>query len=107
MQQYSNLIFIGLMVAVFWFLMIRPQQQRAKTQRLMLDALKPGDAIITVGGMHGTVVDVGERVRIAVADGSELEVARFAIAQVVSEPAVAGNETERLAGEDAYPDADA
>lgn len=81
--QLSNLLFIGALVAVFWFLIVRPQQQRAKQQRAMLAALAPGDEIVTIGGIFGVVVDVDERVRIRVADGSELEVANQAIARIV------------------------
>jgi preprotein translocase subunit YajC len=83
MGQYSNLLVIVLLVAVFWFVAIRPQQQRAKQQKAMLDALKPGDEIVTIGGLFATVVEAGERVRVKVADGSELEFAPQAISRVV------------------------
>lgn len=92
----SNLLFILILVAVFWFVAIKPQQQRQKKQRQMLEALTAGDEIVTVGGIYGTVVAVDDRVRIRVADGSELEIALQAVAQVVvgrdadvSEPEIA------------------
>ena len=81
--QFSNILFILLLVAVFWFVAIRPQQQRQKQQRAMLDALKPGDEIITAGGIFATVVAVGERLRIRVADGTELEISPAAVGQVL------------------------
>lgn len=84
MGQYSNLIFIVAIVAVFYFMLIRPQQQRAKQQRDMLGNLKAGDEIVTIGGIFATVVAVGDRVRVKVADGSELELAKQAIGSVVS-----------------------
>lgn len=79
----SNLLFIGLMVGAFWFLVIRPQSNRAKQQKAMLDALAVGDEVVTIGGIYGTVVALGERVRIRVADGSEFEIAVPAVASVV------------------------
>lgn len=112
MQQYSQLIFVGLMLAAFWFLMIRPQQQRAKSQRMMLDALKPGDSVMTIGGMYATVLEVGERVRVAAADGAEMEFAPSAIARVIAneqgepdlgDPDIGG----KTADEDGASDADA
>lgn len=81
--QLSNLIFIAIMIAVFYLLMIRPQQQRQRRQGEMLAALKPGDEVVTIGGIYGRVVAVDERVRITVAEGAELEVAKAAIASVV------------------------
>lgn len=97
-MSLPNLLFLALMVGVFWFLMVRPQQQRLKQQREMLAALQPGDEIVTIGGIYGRVVDVADRVRVAVADGSELEVARQAVAQVVppteSEPSAVGEQAE-------------
>jgi preprotein translocase subunit YajC len=83
MQQYTQLIFLVAMVAVFWLLIFRPQQQRAKRQREMMSALKVGDEIVTVGGIFATIVEVGERLRVQVLDGSELEIARQAVGQVL------------------------
>lgn len=87
----SQLVFLVAAVAMFWFLVIRPQQKRAKEQAEMLSALEPGVEIVTVGGIFGTLVEVGEeRMRIRVADGSELEIARRAVGSVVTE-SLAGN----------------
>lgn len=49
---------IVLMFAVFYFLLIRPQQKRAKQHRAMLDALKKGDHVLTSGGILGRIVEV-------------------------------------------------
>lgn len=107
MEQYSQLIFLGLMLAVFWFLVIRPQQERAKAQRAMVAALKPGDAIVTSGGIYATVVEVGERIRISIADGSEMELAPFAVAGVIAEDADAGPAQADVKTGDGSEDADA
>jgi len=74
-----------LMIVAAWFLLIRPQQQRQKKQALMISQLAPGAEILTIGGIFGTVVELGEdRVRIAVADGSELEIIRGSIQTIVT-----------------------
>ena len=61
----QNLILIVAMMAAFWFLLIRPQQQRQKKQAAMLAGLKPGSEIVTIGGIYGTIVEVGDRVRLS------------------------------------------
>jgi preprotein translocase subunit YajC len=83
MSPGSNLIFIAVIIGVFYLLIIRPQQKRSRAQRDMLSALKAGDEIVTIGGMFGTVVEVGDRIVVRVFDGSEIELAKQAIAQVL------------------------
>ena len=46
------------MLAIFYFLLIRPQQKRAKQHKAMLEALKKGDQILTTGGLVGRIVDI-------------------------------------------------
>ena len=84
MAQLQQFLPILLIIGVFYFLIIRPQQKRASAQRAMLAAIKPGDEIVTVGGLYAVIIEVGERIRVRVADGSELELAKQAIAQVVA-----------------------
>ena len=50
MRQFFPLV---LMFAIFYFLIIRPQQKKAKEHRALLDSLKKGDQVVTAGGMHG------------------------------------------------------
>lgn len=84
MQQYSSLILPAAVLVAFYFLLIRPQQQQAKKQQEMLGMLRPGVEIMTIGGIYATVVSVDEdRVRVAVADGSELEIAKRAVNAVI------------------------
>lgn len=74
-------------IAIGWFLIVRPQQQRMREQRELVAALAPGDRVITAGGIHGELVAVDEEtVEIRVATGVVLTVARPAIARLV-EPA--------------------
>ncbi|MCC5928410.1 MAG: preprotein translocase subunit YajC [Cyclobacteriaceae bacterium] len=54
----SNLILIGGIIVIFYFFMIRPQQKKQKDQKKFLEAVKKGDEVVTIGGMHGKVVSV-------------------------------------------------
>jgi len=80
-----------LMFVIFYFLLIRPQQKRAKEHRQMVENLRRGDQIITAGGIHGKVTKVGgeDEAEIQVADGVKIRVVKSTIATVVSktEPA--------------------
>jgi preprotein translocase subunit YajC len=100
--QNSNLIFIIAMVAIFYFMLIRPQQKKAKQQRDMLAALTPGMAIGPVGGSHGTIVEGDERIRIRVYDGSEIEIAKAAVGQMLGAEVVvdSSDEASQIEAED-------
>ena len=79
-----TLIITFVFIGVGWFLLIRPQQQRARAQAAMVAALAAGDDVITAGGIHGTITQVGDdTVSLTVADGVSLQVARAAIAKRV------------------------
>ncbi len=56
-----NLVFIGGLIAVFYFFMIRPQQKRAKEHQSLLGSLGKGDKVITSSGIHGSVVEVDDK----------------------------------------------
>ena len=60
MEKYSFALQIVALIAIFYFLMIRPQQQRAKKERTFEAELKVGDKIITKSGMHGKIAEVNE-----------------------------------------------
>ena len=57
----QTLIMLAPLILVFYFLLIRPQRQKEKERRAMLDKVKKGDRIVTTGGILGEVVRVGER----------------------------------------------
>ncbi|PIO48298.1 MAG: preprotein translocase subunit YajC [[Chlorobium] sp. 445] len=74
-----------LVVAVFYFFMIRPQQKKEKERQKALDALKKGDKVVTIGGLHGTIVEINQEkktVVIQAADNIRLKFDRSAIATV-------------------------
>ncbi len=56
--SYMQFGFIALMIGVFYFFMIRPQQKKAKEQETFRAGLKPGDKVQTIGGLHGTIASV-------------------------------------------------
>jgi preprotein translocase subunit YajC len=57
---YMNLIFIVMMIAVFYFFMIRPQTKKVNEQKKFLESLQKGDKIVTVAGMHGRIVKIND-----------------------------------------------
>ncbi len=77
----SPLIMMGLMFAVFYFLLIRPQQKRAKQHRELVAALKPGDQVVSAGGIHGKVAAVeDDTITVEVAAGVKMKFNRSSIA---------------------------
>ncbi|MDX1909248.1 MAG: preprotein translocase subunit YajC [Bacteroidia bacterium] len=57
-SDWISFLFMGGIVAVFYFFMIRPQQQRAREEQKFRDSLKKGDKVITIGGAYGTVESI-------------------------------------------------
>jgi preprotein translocase subunit YajC len=76
--------FVLAMLGIFYFLMIRPQRQQQKRHEAMLSTLKPGDEVITAGGIYGEVKRLDpDRVALEIDDDVEIVVAKRAIASVV------------------------
>jgi preprotein translocase subunit YajC len=79
MAQYSQIFMLVAIVGIFYFLMIRPQQKRAKEHKNFLENLKKGDKVITSGGLYGTItgitddaitIEIAEKVRVKVEKGT-------------------------------------
>ncbi len=69
---------------VFYFLLIRPQQKRAKEHKAMVEAVSKGDEVVTQGGLYGKVTEVSEEyVQVELADNVEVKVQRAAIASML------------------------
>jgi preprotein translocase subunit YajC len=85
--SFAPLLMIGVL---FYFLLLRPQQKQAREQKMMIDALKKGDKILTSGGMYGTVVGIkGKVLEVKISDEVKVLIARSAVTQVVQgDPAV-------------------
>lgn len=81
----TPILMIALLFGVMYFMMIRPQQKRRREANEMQSALSPGDEVVTIGGLYGTVTDVeDETVLLEVAPGVQTRYARPAIARVVT-----------------------
>jgi preprotein translocase subunit YajC len=81
----SSIIMIILMIAIFYFFMIRPQQKRQKEEKKFRESLQKGQQIVTIGGMHGKVVEVKETtVVIEVAHDVRIEMEKASIAMTVA-----------------------
>ncbi|GIO34896.1 MULTISPECIES: preprotein translocase subunit YajC [Paenibacillus] len=74
-----------LMFAIFYFLLIRPQQKKQKTRNSMLSALKKGDKVVTIGGLHGTIMEISDDVVVLrVNDVTKLTFDRNSISHAIS-----------------------
>lgn len=86
LAQFLPLIVI---FAIFYFLLIRPQQKKMREHQTMLGALRKGDRVVTGGGILGTVVHVeNEEVGIEIATGVTVRVQKGSISQVLSKTEV-------------------
>ncbi|MCL1991974.1 MAG: preprotein translocase subunit YajC [Spirochaetes bacterium] len=80
---FTSMIPFIAIIGIFYFLIIRPQSKKRKETEKMLGAIKKGDRIITIGGVHGTIQSVREQtVIVKVDENVKLEFNRGAIAQV-------------------------
>lgn len=79
-----QILMIFLFIAVFYFLILRPQQKRAKEQKTMVDALQKGDEVVTLGGELGRVEKVGTNyVSIEIADNVVVQIQKSAVQSVL------------------------
>jgi preprotein translocase subunit YajC len=77
----QGIFMLLIMFAIFYFLLIRPQQKRAKQHKTLIEALKPGDQVVTAGGIHGKVVAVQETaVTVEISAGVRVKISRSSIA---------------------------
>jgi len=84
---YETIVMLVIMFAIFYFLLIRPQQKRAKQHKALLEALKIGDQVVTAGGMHGKVAALQENViTLEVASGVRIKFNRSSIVSTQREP---------------------
>lgn len=76
----SSLIMFGMIFAVMYFFMIRPQIKKQKKEREYRSALQKGDKVITIGGVHGKIIDIKESAFIIeVHGGSKLKIEKSAV----------------------------
>ena len=74
------LIFFGAMIVLFWVLIVMPQRRRRQVQQQLLSSLEPGDEVMTIGGLFGTVREVGDHhVVLEIAPNTEVNLAKSAV----------------------------
>ena len=82
----GSLLYIIVLIGVFWFLLIRPQQTQAKKRAEMPTALKAGDKVVTIGGICGKVAQItDDKIFVEVSEGIVVEFLRNAISTVETE----------------------
>jgi preprotein translocase subunit YajC len=80
-----QVLFFAAIFAIFYFLLIRPQQKQKKDREAMLGSVKKGDRVVTTSGLHGTVVGLSDQtVTLKVADQVRLDFDRSALGRVVT-----------------------
>lgn len=80
----GQLILLPLFFLVFYFLLIRPQQKRMREHAELVNAVEPGDDVLTNGGLYGTIVAVdGQVMELEIADGVVVRIQRSAIAELI------------------------
>jgi len=85
-QTWMPIITFGLVFVIFYFFIIRPQNKKQKDTEKMISAIKKGDRIITIGGVHGEITSTKEHsVIVKVDEDCKIEFSRSAIASVVVE----------------------
>lgn len=83
---FSLILPFVLMFAIFYFLLIRPQQKRQKQRNAMLADLKKGDKVVTIGGIHGAIAEITEdKVVLRVNDTTRITFERSAVNAVSNE----------------------
>ncbi len=82
-ESYMSIILIVGLIAIFYFMLIRPQQKRMRQQMELMNNLRPGDEIMTSSGIYGTVTEVEEdTILLEVSEDVEIRVAKSAVARI-------------------------
>ncbi|MCK4935549.1 MAG: preprotein translocase subunit YajC [Elusimicrobiales bacterium] len=81
-----NLAPLIIIMIIFYFLLIRPQQKQMKERKIMLEALKSGDKILSSGGIFGTITAIrGDELEVEIASNVKVVMARSSIANIVKQ----------------------
>ncbi len=83
MAAFQQIIPLVFMFAIFYFLLIRPQQKKAKEHKALLESMKKGDNVITAGGVHGKITSVeNDLVTLEVANNVNIKITKSYIAAI-------------------------
>jgi preprotein translocase subunit YajC len=93
----GSLLWIAVMVAMMYFLILRPQKKQQKNREAMLDSLKKGDRVITTGGIHGIIRAIkDDRVTLEIASEIFVHFAKGAIASIVRSDSKAAKQEDPI-----------
>ena len=91
---------IALIFVIFYFFIIRPQNKKQKETQKMIDALKKGDKIVTIGGIHGVISSTKEQsVIVKVDENAKIEFSRSAIATVIADKSEKTEKNDKAASQ--------
>ena len=96
----SSLIFLGLLIAIFYFMLIRPQKKRMEEHRNLVESINAGDQVITMTGLYGTVRSIGdEDLELEIAPGTTVRFLKSAVGRRVVEDLATDAQTSGTATE--------
>ncbi len=91
LENFAGLIPLLVFFGIFYFLLIRPQQKQQKARQEMLNNLKKGDKITTIGGIYGTIKEIGDdELTVKLGENLTVKMARYGVERVREKPS--GNE---------------
>jgi len=80
MQGGGSLMMIVMMLVVFYFFMIRPQMKKQKELKKFREAMKAGDKVVTIGGIHGKILEMADSTVLISSEGTKIRIEKSAIA---------------------------
>ena len=81
----SSLLMLGLMVLVFYFFMIRPQMRKQKDLKKFREALATGDKIVSIGGIHGKILEVTDTTVLVQSENTKIRIDKSAVSQTIED----------------------
>ncbi|MEN9994937.1 MAG: preprotein translocase subunit YajC [Bacteroidota bacterium] len=81
----NQLVMIVLMIGVFYFFMIRPQMKKQKELKKFREGLKPGDKIVTIGGIHGKILEISDATVLIQSEGNKLRLEKSAVSSAMED----------------------
>jgi preprotein translocase subunit YajC len=81
----NQLIMIVLMIGVFYFFMIRPQMKKQKELKKFREGLKAGDKIVTIGGIHGKILEISDATVLIQSEGTKLRLEKSAVSSAMED----------------------
>ncbi len=81
----QSILMLGLMVLVFYFFMIRPQMKKQKDLKKFREGLKAGDKIVSIGGIHGKILEISDSTVLIQSEGTKLRLEKSAVSQAMED----------------------